>query len=101
MNWVDSLDAVKQTKPAPTAGRLVSRLRPGQRLLFVRPLTEGAQNWQAPWTLWVRRRSAQWGAIFAQDVADGTLRKVAAAPLNYPGACCVADSAVLYQKTAK
>jgi hypothetical protein len=70
-------------------------------LLFVRPLTEGAQNWEAPWTLWVRRRSAQWGAVFSKDVSDGVLRQVATAPLNYPGACCVADSAVLYRKTSK
>jgi hypothetical protein len=101
MNWVDALDAVKQTNPQATAGRIVAGLRPGQQLLFVRPLTEGAQNWEAPWTLWVRRRSAQWGAIFTKDVADGVLRPVATAPLNYPGACCVANSAVLYQKTSK
>ena len=43
----------------------------------------------------------QWGAVFSRDVADGVLRPVATAPLNYPGACCVANSAVLYQKTSK
>jgi mannosyltransferase len=101
MNWVNVLDAIKRTDPQPTAARLVAQLRPGQQLLFVRPLTEGAQNWQAPWTLWVRRRSAQWGAVFARDVADGVLRQVATAPINYPGACCVANSAVLFQKLAK
>jgi mannosyltransferase len=100
MDWVDALDALKRTNPQRTANRIVAGLRPGQQLLFVRPLTEGAQNWEAPWTLWVRRRSAQWGAVFAKDVADGVLRQKAAAPLNYPGACCVADSAVLYQKTS-
>jgi hypothetical protein len=30
--------------------------------------------------------------------ADKDLREVAVAPHNYRGACCVADSAVLYQK---
>ena len=101
MNWVNALDAIKRTDPRQTADRLVSELRPGQQLLFVRPLTEGAQNWKAPWTVWVRRRSAQWGAIFAKDVSDGVLRQVATAPLNYPGACCVANSAVLFQKLSK
>ena len=101
MNWVNALDAIKRTDPQRTADRLVSELRPGQQLLFVRPLTEGAQNWKAPWTVWVRRRSAQWGAIFAKDVSDGVLRQVATAPLNYPGACCVANSAVLFQKLSK
>ncbi len=101
MNWVNVLDAIKRTSPQRTATGLVSQLRPGQQLLFVRPLTEGAQNWKAPWTVWVRRRSAQWGAVFARDVADGTLRQVATAPINYPDACCVANSAVLFQKLAK
>ena len=101
MNWVNALDAIKRTDPQRTAARLVSQLRPGQQLLFVRPLTEGAQNWKAPWTVWVRRRSAQWGAVFARDVSDGLLRQVATAPLNYPGACCVADSAVLFRKLSK
>jgi mannosyltransferase len=101
MNWVNVLDAIKRTNPVTTADRLVAQLRPGQQLLFVRPLTEGAQNWKAPWTVWVRRRSAQWGAVFARDVSDGVLRQVATAPINYPGACCVADSAVLFKKLAK
>jgi mannosyltransferase len=101
MNWVDALDALKRTNPQQTAARLVSQMRPGQQLLFVRPLTEGAQNWEAPWTLWVRRRSAQWGAVFARDVADGVLRQVVTAPINYPGACCVGNSAVLFKKLSK
>ena len=66
----------------------------------MRPLTEGAQNWKASWTQIVRRRSAQFGAIFQADVDKGTLKQVAVAPHNYRGACCVADSAVLYQKVS-
>ena len=98
MNWVDALHRLQHTNPQATLAALVASLRPGQRLLYVRPLTEGAQNWKAPWTALVRRRSAQWGALLAGDVAAGTLRPVATAPHNYRGACCVADSAVLYQK---
>ena len=49
----------------------------------------------------VRRRSAQWGAGADQDdVERGVLRPVAWAPHNYRGACCVANSAVLYQKVS-
>jgi mannosyltransferase len=98
MNWVDALTRLKNTDPEATLGPLVARLKPGQRLLYVRPLTEGAQNWQAPWTELVRRRSAQWGQILTSDVAAGTLKPVAWAPHNYRGACCVGDSATLYQK---
>jgi 4-amino-4-deoxy-L-arabinose transferase-like glycosyltransferase len=100
MNWVDALHRLKQTDPQATLGALVAGLRPGQQLLYVRPLTEGAQNWEAPWTQLVRRRSAQWGALLSADVAAGTLKAVAVAPHNYRGACCVADSAVLYQKVS-
>ena len=98
MDWVDALKRLQNTDPQATLAALVAGLKPGQQLLYVRPLTEGAQNWQAPWTQLVRRRSAQWGAILASDVAAGILRPVAWAPHNYRGACCVADSAMLYQK---
>lgn len=100
MNWVNALRRLTDTDPERTLAPLVARLTPGQRLLFIRPLTEGAQNWQAPWTEMVRRRSAQWGAILTRDVADGILKLVAWAPHNYRGACCVANSAVLYQKVS-
>jgi mannosyltransferase len=97
MNWIDALSRMKHANPSATLAPLVASLRPGQQLLFIRPLTEGAQSWEAPWTQLVRRRSAQWGALLS---SDRSLREVAWAPHNYRGACCVADSAVLYQKAA-
>jgi mannosyltransferase len=100
MDWVKALKRLTHTNPQATLGALVNSMRAGQRLLFVRPLTEGAQNWQAPWTEMVRRRSAQWGQLLTTYVADGTLKTVSWAPHNYRGACCVADSAVLYQKVS-
>jgi hypothetical protein len=100
MNWVDALSRLKHTDPQATLGGLLANLKRGQRLLYVRPLTEGAQNWKAPWTLLVRRRSAQWGAILSGDVSAGTLKPIAWAPHNYRDACCVGNSAVLYQKAS-
>jgi uncharacterized membrane protein len=100
MNWVDALKRLKDTQPQATLGALVANLKPGQQLLYVRPLTEGAQNWEAPWTQLVRRRSAQWGQVLTNDVTAGTLKPVAVAPHNYRGACCVANSAMLYQKAS-
>jgi mannosyltransferase len=97
MNWVDALTRLQNASPPATLAPLLASLKPGQQVLFVRPLTEGAQNWQAPWTLLVRRRSAQWGALLA---ADHSLEPVAWGPHNYRGACCVADSAVLYKKAS-
>jgi mannosyltransferase len=98
MNWVDALDKLRAAQPGEVLPALLANLRPGQKVLFVRPLTEGVQNWKAPWTQLVRRRSAQWGAILA---GDATLRQVQVAPRFYRGASTVGNSAVLYEKTAR
>lgn len=95
MNWVDALDKLEAAQPREVLPPLLANLRPGQKVLFVRPLTEGVQNWKAPWTQLVRRRSAQWGAILAGDT---TLRQVQVAPQFYRGASTVGNSAVLYEK---
>jgi mannosyltransferase len=94
MNWVDALKHLQHANPQQTLGPLLASLKPGQQLLYVRPMPEGAQNWEASWTQLVRRRSAQWGALLA---ADQNLQLVATAPNYYRGACCVADSAILYK----
>ncbi|HZU59690.1 MAG TPA: hypothetical protein VE983_01925, partial [Solirubrobacteraceae bacterium] len=96
MNWVNALQRLQNGNWRATLRSLVAGLPSGTQLLFVRPITEGAYNWQAPWTRLVRRRSAQWAAVLA---ADPQLREVAAAPHNYRApACCVADEAILYRK---
>jgi uncharacterized membrane protein len=100
MDWVKALHRLTITNPQATLTPIVDALTPGQHLLFVRPLTEGAQNWEAPWTMMVRRRSAQWGQLLQNDVDHGVLRQVAVAPHYYRGACCVGNSAVLYQKVS-
>lgn len=95
MDWVDALDKLEAADPRAVLPPLLANLRPGQKVLFVRPLTEGVENWRAPWTQLVRRRSAQWGAILAGDT---TLRQVQVAPQFYRGASTVGNSAVLYEK---
>ena len=96
MNWVYALKRLRNSHPQATLDPLLASLRPGQQVLFIRPLTEGSNNWKAAWTLLVRRRSAQFGSILA---TDPSLKPVAWAPHTYRGACCVADSALLYKKT--
>ena len=97
MDWVKALDHLKAANPRATLAPLLASLKPGQRDP-VRASADGrGDNWQAPWTQLVRRRAAQWGALLA---GDRSLREVAVAPHNYRGACCVADSAVLYQKVS-
>jgi mannosyltransferase len=100
VNWMDAMARLHNADPRATLAPLVASLKPGQQLLYVRPLTEGAKNWNAAWAQLVRRRSAQWGHVLQDDRANGTLVPVATAPHNYRSACCVADSAVLYRKAS-
>ena len=97
MDWVNALDRFRANDPYRVAPPILNALKPGQQLLFIRPMTEGAQNWKAPWTEMTRLRSAQWGAIIAAD-KDLVREPGNWAPHNYFGACCVANSAILYKK---
>jgi hypothetical protein len=97
MNWVYALRRLQHSDPKTTLQHLLATLKPGQQLLYIRPLTEGAMNWLAPWTRLVRRRGAEWGAILA---ADPHLQEIAWAPHNYRGVCCVGNSAILYRDVA-
>ena len=98
MNWVHALKRLQDANPQATLGSLLASLKPGQQVLYVRPMTEGAQNWEAAWVELVRLRSAQWGAILEHDpnLVSEALQN-GWAPHNYRGACCVANSALLYR----
>jgi mannosyltransferase len=100
MDWVYALKRLRAANPQALLPPLVASLKPGQQLLYVRPLTEGANNWKSSWTQLVRRRSAQWGQILQDDVNRGVLKAVATAPHNYRGASILAYSAVLYEKVS-
>jgi mannosyltransferase len=95
MNWYDAVAAMKAVDPRVAAKRLVASLKPGQKLLLIRPITDGTDNWSATWTSLIRRRAAEMGEIFA---TDSTLKRVAVAPPFYRNATEVGNSAVLYEK---
>ncbi len=95
MNWVDVVDKLKAAQPRETLEPLLGTLRRGQRVLFIRPLTVGIENWEAPWTQLVRRRSAQWGRLLEDD---RRFTRTATAPLFYNYSSTVGNSAVLYQR---
>lgn len=97
VNWQNAMTRYKAANPQKTLGPIVSSLKVGQRLLYIQPLTEGNAQWIQPWTELIRLRSAQWGAILS---ADKQLKAIDWGPTSYVGACCVADSAVLYQKVS-
>lgn len=98
MNWVNALDRFRDAKPSKVLPPMLNALKPGQQVLFIRPLTEGNADWVSPWTRLIRFRSAQWGYILTQYVKEGKLKVETYAPHNYVGSCCVADSALLYKK---
>jgi hypothetical protein len=100
MDWVYALRRLQHANPSAVLDPLVASLKPGQQLLYVRPLTEGANNWKAPWTRLVRRRAAQMGQILQDDVNSGVLKPIATAPHNYRGASILAYAAVLYEKVS-
>jgi MFS family permease len=95
VNWINALSRYRGANPAKVVPAELNQLKAGQQVLYIRPLTEGVQGWDAPWTSEIRTRSAQWGKILS---ADPQLTVEAWAPHNYRGACCVADSAILYVK---
>ncbi len=95
MNWINALTRYQKENPWKVLPPMLNALKPGQQVLFIRPMTEGAQDWKASWTELIRLRAAQWSEIIA---ADKQLVPEALAPHSYAGACCVADSAVLYKK---
>ncbi len=100
MNWDNAQARLQHAAPVATLSTVVASLRPGQQLLFVRPLTEGARNWKSSWASLVQLRAAQWGQLLTTDVSRGILTPVGTAPASYPGDCCVADSAFLYRKAS-
>jgi mannosyltransferase len=97
MDWINALQRYRSADPFKVLPPILDALKPGQQVLFIRPMTEGAQDWKAPWTELIRLRAAQWGEIMASD-KQMVQEPGQWAPHNYFGACCVADSAVLYKK---
>jgi MFS family permease len=95
VDWINAMSRYRAANPNKVVPAELNKLKKGQQVLYIRPLTEGEIGWDAPWTAEIRRRSAQWGRILGDD---RQLAVEATAPHNYRGACCVADSAILYVK---
>jgi len=101
MDWTDGYDRLKEATPSANLEPLIASLRPGGRVLIVHPVTSRADDWDAPWTELVRRRSAQWGAALA---TDPRLKPVAAfnngaVPRTYRRATRIGVRGVMYEKT--
>jgi mannosyltransferase len=95
MDWTDGYDRLKEATPATNLTPLLDRLPRGGRVLIVHPVTARADDWDAPWTQLVRRRSAQWGAALA---ADPRFKVVEAVPPIYRRATRIGVRGVIYEK---
>jgi mannosyltransferase len=97
MDWTDGEEKLERATPARNLGPLLARLPSGGRVLLVHPVTTRNDDWDAPWTQLVRRRSAQWGGALARD---GRFKLLAALPPFYRRATRIGVRAVLYEKTS-
>ena len=96
MDWTDGYDRMKAATPAKDLEPLLASLRDGGRVLIVHPVTTRVDDWDAPWTELVRRRSAQWGGALA---TDKRFKRVAVVPPFYRRATRIGVRGVIYEKT--
>src|SRR5919198_509807 len=80
MDWTDSQDKLEAATPARNLDPLLAKLPRGHRVLLVYPVTERVDDWDAPWTQLVRRRSAQWGYTLS---TDPRFKQIGVVPPNY------------------
>jgi mannosyltransferase len=96
MDWRNGLERMEQATPGKDLEPLLASLPRAGRVLLVHPVTTQRDDWDAPWTKLVRRRSAQWGDAVA---ADRRFRRIGAAPEFYRRATRIGVRGVLYEKT--
>ena len=96
MDWRDVKDKLEAATPQRNLRPLLDRLRRSQRVLLVHPVTSSIDDWDAPWTQLVRRRSAQWGQAME---LDRRFTREAAVPAFYRRARRIGVRGVLYRKT--
>lgn len=97
MDWTDAQERLLASTPERNLDPLLARLPRGAQVFFVHPVTTQQNDWDAPWTQLVRRRSAQWGLKMG---LDPSYRQLRAAPEFYRRATRIGVRGVLYEKTS-
>jgi mannosyltransferase len=95
-DWRDALERLREARPSRVLASYVSSLRPGQTLVLINPVVR-ASNWRAPWTVLVRKRSAQWQR---QADRNPNLVRIGAQPRFGNRPLTRGVRATLYRKTA-
>ena len=97
MDWTDAQDRLLAATPERNLDPQLASLPRGAKVFFVHPVTTQQNDWDAPWTQLVRRRSAQWGLEMG---LDPRFRQLQAAPEFYRRATRIGVRGVLYEKTS-
>jgi 4-amino-4-deoxy-L-arabinose transferase-like glycosyltransferase len=98
MDWDNAQTLLQRSNAQRGVARLVASMHPGQRLLLLRPLSEGVTNWSQAWSKLVRLRAAQWAGAVVSDPELRELPGVIAPHNYYRGACCIASFALVFVK---
>lgn len=96
MDWRDVQERLLAATPEKNLTPLLDRLVVGRRVLLVHPVTNSLDDWDAPWTSLVRRRSAQWGRAME---LDKRFVREAAVPEFYRPTTRIGVRGVPYRKT--
>jgi mannosyltransferase len=96
MDWTEGEERMEAANTAQNLEPLLANLPRSGRVLLVHPVTTSRDDWDAPWTQLVRRRSAQWGQAMAED---RRFERVAVVPDFYRRATRIGVRGVLYEKT--
>jgi hypothetical protein len=67
MDWRDVTDRLRKTRARYNLDPILDRMRVGQQLYLVRPITTRKIEWRAPWTSLVKKRSRQWIHVVDRD----------------------------------
>lgn len=67
MDWRDSTERLRRTRAKYNLLPILDQMRVGQRMYLIRPITSRENEWRAPWTALVKRRSAQWVHVLDRD----------------------------------
>ncbi|MDQ3587331.1 MAG: glycosyltransferase family 39 protein [Actinomycetota bacterium] len=95
MDWTDAQSRLVAATPRRNLDPQLASLPRGAKVFFVHPVTTQQNDWDAPWTQLVRRRSAQWGLKMG---LDPRFRQLQAAPDFYRRATRIGVRGVLYEK---
>ena len=67
MDWRDVTERLRKTRAKYDLVPMLDKMRVGQQLYMIRPITTRENEWRAPWTSLVKRRSAQWIHVMDRD----------------------------------